>query len=241
MICYNKVADERTGKGVCMQFIERLRLEKVKKRFTGIVLFGAWYLITFFWMEQRKVPIHIIHMSIDRKIPFCEYFIIPYLLWFLFVVGTVLYFVLFVDDDREYYKLVMTLAVGMVMFVIISYVYPNGHTLRPRLRGDSIFIQMVRILYRIDTPTNILPSLHVFNAVACTVALLKNDRMKQHCFLCLLTVVLTVLIILSTVFLKQHSMVDVMVAIIMNLVCYGVIYVKEEARRTQRLWVREKL
>lgn len=224
-----------------MQLIERLKLEKVKRRFTGIVFFGAWYLLTFFWMEQRRVPIHIIYMEIDRKIPFCEYFIIPYLLWFVFVIGTVLYFMAFVDDDREYYKLVFTLAVGMVMFVLISYFYPNGHSLRPRLYGDSIFIKAVRILYKVDTPTNILPSLHVFNAIACGAALLKNEKVKMHRIFCFLTVVLVISIILSTVFLKQHSTLDVIVASMMNLVCYGVIYVKEEARHAQRIWVRKEL
>ena len=203
-----------------MELVKRLKSDKFKRRLTGVLIFGALYLLAFAWMEQRDVRIHLIRMEIDRKIPFCEYFIIPYLLWFFFVAATVLYFALFCEDDREYYKLVTTLAIGMVLFVIISYVYPNGHNLRPKLSGDSIFIRMVQILYKVDTPTNILPSLHVFNSIACGIALLKNRKVKQH------------------------SMLDVLVAYMMNLVCYGVIYVKEDARhmrQAQRMWVRKEM
>lgn len=224
-----------------MQLIERLKTEKVKKRFASIIIFGACYLCTFFWMEQRSVHIHLIRMEIDKKIPFCEYFIIPYVLWYLFVAGTVVYFAVFNNDDKEYYRLILSLAIGMVVFVIISYVYPNGHSLRPKLRGDSIFIEMVRILYKIDTPTNILPSLHVFNSVVCGTALLRNKRVKVHKGFCAAIVVLVVLIVLSTVFLKQHSMLDVIIALMMNVVCYAVLYVKAEAKQTQRVWIRKEL
>lgn len=227
-----------------MELVKRLKSDKFKRRLTGVLIFGALYLLAFAWMEQRDVRIHLIRMEIDRKIPFCEYFIIPYLLWFFFVAATVLYFALFCEDDREYYKLVTTLAIGMVLFVIISYVYPNGHNLRPKLSGDSIFIRMVQILYKVDTPTNILPSLHVFNSIACGIALLKNRIVKQHRVLCAAIVVLAVSIVLSTVLLKQHSMLDVLVAFMMNLVCYGVIYVKEDARhmrQAQRMWVRKEM
>lgn len=227
-----------------MEFIERLKSEKFKRRLTGIVIFGALYLLAFFWIEQRNVHIHLIRMEIDRKIPFCEYFIIPYVLWFFFVAFTVLYFGLYSEDDREYGKLATTLVIGMVVFVLVSYIYPNGHNLRPKLNGDSIFIQMVQILYKVDTSTNILPSLHVFNSIACGIALLKNRKVKQHKVVRAAIVVLVISIVLSTVFLKQHSMLDVLVALMMNLVCYGVIYMKEDARHMrheQRVWLRKEL
>lgn len=224
-----------------MQFIERLKTDKVKKRFASIIIFGAWYLCSFFWMEQRSVHIHLIRMEIDKKIPFCEYFIIPYMLWFLFVAGTVVYLTVFDDDDKEYRRLLFSLGIGMILFLITSYVYPNGQNLRPKLHGDSIFIEMVRILYKMDTPTNILPSLHVFNSVVCGIALLRNKWVKPHKIFCAAIVVLVVLIIMSTVFLKQHSMLDVIVALVLNAVCYAVLYAKAEAKQTHRVWVRKEL
>ena len=48
---------------------------------------------SFFYLEKKPVSqIHVVEMSIDRKIPFCEYFVIPYYLWFLYVAATVITF-----------------------------------------------------------------------------------------------------------------------------------------------------
>lgn len=44
----------------------------------------------------------------------------------------------------------------MTLFILVSYVYPNGQNLRPDLSGESgVFVSAVRYLYKIDTPTNI--------------------------------------------------------------------------------------
>ena len=125
-----------------------------------------------------------------------------------------------VDDKIPFCEL----GVGMTIFLIVSYVYPNGQNLRPELTGDSIFIQAVQFLYRIDTPTNIFPSMHVFNATAACVALFQNRRLRKHRMLSAATLALTVSIILSTMFLKQHSVADVMTALILNIICYQVFY-----------------
>lgn len=164
-----------------------------------------------------------IETEIDRMIPFCEYFIIPYVLWYIFVVGTVLFFMLY-GADREYEKLVTSLAIGMIIFVIISFLYPNGHSLRPSLKGDGIFIEMVRLLYQIDTSTNILPSLHVFNTVVCYKAMEQNEWCRKHKWVLVASGILSILIILSTMFLKQHSVVDVVLAFIFNAICYKIVY-----------------
>ena len=155
-----------------------------------IAVFFIVYMITFSYIEDRDVHHYIIHTTIDDQIPFCEYFIVPYLLWF------------------------------------ISLVFPNGQDLRPVLTGDSIFIKAVQMIYHTDTPTNVLPSIHVFNSLACCVAILKNQRKykKSTDTAC---VVLTILIIMSTMFLKQHSVVDVVLAALMYTGCYRIIYGNE--------------
>ena len=100
-------------------------------------------------MEQSDVKIHMIHSLADDKIPFCPYFIIPYVLWYFFLIGTVIYFAVFCPSKKEYYQYLGTLGVGMTLFLLISYVYPNGQHLRPDLTnaGDSVFLNVVRFLY----------------------------------------------------------------------------------------------
>lgn len=197
---------------------------KKSKHIWIIPVYTVLYMISFMFVEQSEVETHLIHSLVDDRIPFCEYFIIPYVIWYFFLIGSVLYFTFFNRSNKEYYQFLGTLGVGMTIFLIISYVYPNGQNLRPELTGDSVFIQAVQFLYRIDTPTNIFPSMHVFNATAACVALLQNRRCRKSRVCSASILVLTVSIILSTMFLKQHSVADVMTALILNIICYQVFY-----------------
>ena len=189
-----------------------------------IPIYGIFYMLAFGYVEQRKVPINIIHMKIDDYIPFCEYFIVPYLLWFAYVAVTVFYFAFINKNKQEYWQFILTLGIGMTLFIVVSLIYPNGQNLRPELTGDGIFIQLVQYLYTIDTPTNILPSIHVFNSIACCIAVFHHKPFQKRKVLLTGTAVLTTLIVLATVFLKQHTVVDVIAAFALNLVCYQLLY-----------------
>ena len=183
-------------------------------------------MVSFMLMEQSNVKIHIIHSLADDRIPFCPYFIIPYVLWYFFLIGTVIYFAVSCPSKKEYYQYLGTLGVGMTLFLLISYVYPNGQQLRPDLSnaGNGVFISVVRFLYKIDTPTNIFPSMHVFNATASCIALYQNERCRKNKIFTVGQIILGVSIVLSTMFLKQHSVADVMTALILNILCYQLFY-----------------
>ncbi len=189
-----------------------------------IPIYGILYMLAFQYVEQRKVPVTIIHMKIDDYIPFCEYFVVPYFLWVGYIALTVFYFAFMNQNKKEYWQLILTLGIGMTLFIVISILFPNGQDLRPNLTGDSIFIQMVQHLYRLDTPTNILPSIHVFNTVACCVAIFRHSEFHSHKVLLAGTGILSVLIILATVFLKQHTVLDVVAAFALYLCCFQLIY-----------------
>lgn len=195
------------------------------KRIRWVLIYGIFYMAAFYWVEHRPpVRIHIIHTLYDDYIPFCEYFIVPYYLWFFFVAAAVVYFAFFQKSRQEYYSLILNLGIGMTIFIFFSWIYPNGQVLRPRLEGENIFEQAVMLLYKADTPTNIFPSIHVFNSLACCMAFLKNKACRSRRLLSAGIVILTVSIVLSTVFLKQHSVVDVVGAFAMAAILYPIVY-----------------
>ena len=197
-----------------------------------IPLYGVFYMLSFTLVEKSEARIHIIHSLADDRIPFCPYFIIPYVLWYFFLIGTIVYFALFCSSKKEYYQYIGTLAVGMTLFILVSYVYPNGQNLRPDLSGESgVFVSAVRYLYKIDTPTNIFPSIHVFNSVASCIALFQNERCRKNRLFTAAQTVLTVSIVLATMFLKQHCVSDVMTALILNILCYQLFYRVLPARK----------
>lgn len=71
---------------------------------------------------------------------------------------------------------------------------------------------MVAFLYETDTPTNVFPSIHVFNTAVVCSSVLKSAQKKRAKALNLL---LSASIVLSTVFLKQHSILDVAAGLLM--------------------------
>lgn len=176
------------------------------KRVIPVALYTVFYLLCFSYLENRHVRYHIIDSSLDDKIPFCEYFIIPYLLWFLYIAVTVGYFLFFNENTTEFWSLILNLAIGMTLFLIVSYVYPNGLNIRPtEFTNDSVFTHMVQFLYRTDTPTNVLPSIHVYNSVAAFSAIHTCKNLQKHKGIRTGSFILTTLIILSTMFLKQQD------------------------------------
>ena len=202
---------------------------KLLKRYKHILVIPAYaifYLLGFFWLENKVTKnYHIVHMPLDDLIPFCEYFIIPYFLWFVFIAAALVYFGFFNKNLKEYYQLVFNLGIGMTLFLIISYIYPTGQDLRPEtFANDNIFTQMVQYLYSIDTPTNVFPSIHVYNSVAVAIAFMTCQKLQKHPAVRYGTVALAVSIVLATMFLKQHSVSDVCCALVMNVGSYMLLY-----------------
>lgn len=200
-------------------------IKKYKHGFV-ILLYSACYLLLFRYLELRPVHgYHVVHTVFDDMIPFCEYFIIPYLLWFPYMILAILYFIFINKNKHEYYQLIFNLMMGMTVFLIVSYIYPNVQHLRPEeFPRDNIFTTLVRWLYRTDTPTNILPSIHVFNSLAIHMSLTSCEELKEHKVIRYGSLILTMLIILSTMFLKQHSVIDVCMGSTLALFGFLVFY-----------------
>ena len=201
------------------------------------IIFSMIYIPWFMFLEHTvQTSYHIIHMAVDDIIPFNEYFIVPYLLWFFYVAGTVLYFVF--TDKSEYKKLCIFLITGMTVFLLVSTFYPNGDTLRPAVfPRNNLFTRLVIHLYRSDTATNIFPSIHVYNSLGCYFAVSNSEKLSKNKPLMVTSFILTLSIILSTMFLKQHSVFDVITAFILATVMYFFAYVIDYSIAAERIAV----
>lgn len=217
-------------KGLCYQYRHGIPL----------IIYGIIYLVWFAYLEKTVTRnFSIIHMDIDDYIPFSEIFIIPYFLWFLYVATVVLF--LFFKNKEDYARNCIFLFTGMTVFLLISTLWPNGHYLRPfNMPRDNIFTDMVSVLYRTDTPTNLWPSIHVYNSIGAHLAIARSKDLADKKGIRIASLVLCVSIVLSTMFLKQHSVFDVLTAFVMAAAMYVVVYrvdiltFKEKARTKQR-------
>ena len=204
---------------------------KENKKYLKRCLFGLYvfiYLPWFFTLEhfiQPDMPgIHILNTLLDDKIPFCEYFIIPYILWFFYVVGSCI-FMIYKASDKEFVQFALSLIIGMSLALTICMIYPNGLTLRPSYIPDNICGKIVKGLYKTDTSTNVFPSIHVYNSLAVHIALAKCEALKNKPAVRYASLVLCILICMSTIFLKQHSVIDVIGGFALMAVMYVFIYV----------------
>ena len=184
-----------------------------------LLLYALIYIPWFCWLEEKvniNSNFHVIHMALDDYIPFCEFFVIPYYLWFIYMAAGII-FIAF-TDGKLCWRLGIFLITGMTVFLFISTVYPNGQLLRPdTFARDNIFVHIVQRLY----------------------GLAHSQKLQNKKWIKNAALILTVCIILSTMFLKQHSVFDVLTAFalaaFMYSVCYGSIAVAFERRRQKRI------
>jgi len=200
----------------------------IKRYSHGLWALGYLFFIYLPWFSfvERNVTrnYHLIHMAIDDLLPFNEVFVVPYLLWFPYVLGAILWFVF--NNRNDFWKLFIFLASGMTIFLIVSTIYPNGCALRPSVfPRDNVFTQLVLRLYNSDTNTNIFPSIHVYNSLGVHFGIVNSKMFSKNKRVRIISLMMCTLIIVSTMCLKQHSTFDVLTAFLLATVMYFLIYV----------------
>lgn len=208
-------------------------LSKIKnfiKKFNHIWIlsYGFIYLIWFSYLEKTVTTKYTpIYCKLDDLIPFNELFVIPYCIWFAYVCIFVAIF--FFLNKKEYYKLCSFLFIGMSICLLICTLFPNGQDLRPTsFSRDNALVDIVKTFYTTDTSTNVFPSIHCFNSIVIAIAVFKSNTLRKFKYYKPLLIgccLLSLSIMLSTVFIKQHSILDMFGAIILSACMYPFIYV----------------
>ncbi len=199
-----------------------------KNKHLLIFLYFPIYMFWFNYLEKTiTTDFNIIHTSIDDIIPFNEYFIIPYLLWFIYI--SVFFFYFLLNDLNTFNKFNICLVIGLTISLIIYTIFPNGTDLRPIINPNKNFATtIIYNLYKYDTPTNIFPSIHVYNSLITHLAIIKSKPLSKNKFICNLSLIITLLICLSTVMLKQHSILDMVASFALFKIISKFVYKKFE-------------
>jgi len=194
-----------------------------------LILGWVWYL-TMYILTEKYVPIekcHEVHSVVDDIIPFNEYFILAYTSWYFMLVGSLLYFLLY--DVKSFVNaqkfIIATQVIGIATYII----WPSVQYLRPTtFEHENFCTFLLGLIYGVDTPTGVCPSLHVGYSLALLSVWLKKKDVKL-----VWKVIMTlwvILICLSVMFVKQHSFTDVWAAVVMcaliELVLFGKDYKK---------------
>lgn len=189
-----------------------------------LLLYWPIYGLTFLILERGlTLTYHPVESALDAKIPFCEYFVIPYYFWFIFLIGIHFYTAFF--DIAAFKKLMYFIMITYTVTTVIYLFYPTRQELRPaEFERNNIFIVIVKALYDFDTNTNVCPSIHVIGSFAVLFTSRHCKRFKTFWWQ-LGFISATVLICLSTVFLKQHSIIDIWAALAVCAAAYPFAYI----------------
>ena len=185
--------------------------------------FWILYLVLFFVVEKLITTDYwVSYLPLDDKIPFCEYFIVPYCMWHPLLFLMTVYLAFYdVETFRKYMWFVLA---GLVSAIVVCWIFPNGQDLRPtEFAQHDLFTWLVQRIYAADTNTNVLPSMHVIGCAALTLACFDSEPLRRR-HLQWVMLPLGLVISMSTVFVKQHSILDVFVAIPVCVILYFIIY-----------------
>ena len=197
-------------------------------RFSHLKLLLGWVVyFSLYFLTENLIPeeaCHVIHCRLDDLIPFNEWFLIPYVFWYLLIVVSLGYFALYNTDSFR--RLQIFIIVTQMTAMLIYILYPNRQDLRPEeFLRDNLLTRGVAFLYAFDTNTNVCPSLHVAYSIGIASVWLKE---KGACVLWKSFVVVAVILIcMSTCFIKQHSAMDALVALPVCLLAECITYGKD--------------
>ena len=169
--------------------------------------------LLFFYLSEKHIPAercHTIHCTLDDFIPFCEAFVIPYVLWYGLIVFSLGYFLLCNSDSFN--KLQAYIIITQAAALIIYIIFPSKQLLRPAsFPRDNFLTDIAAFIYSVDTNTGVCPSLHCAISIAIA-SVWQKDEAAPRTLKAAITP-LCILICLSTVFIKQHSCLDFIAAI----------------------------
>lgn len=179
-----------------------------------LLLLLGWvgYFILYF-LTENLIPAancYPVHSPLDDLIPFCEWFVLPYVGWYLVIVVSLLYFMLYnIENFKNLQKYIMiTQAVAMLIYIC----FPTRQDLRPvEFPRDNFLADIVKTIYFFDTNTGVCPSLHVAYSFGLISTWLREKSASKPVKV-FLTAFL-VLVCVSVAFVKQHSVVDIFAAL----------------------------
>lgn len=179
----------------------------LKLLFGWVVYFALYFLTENLIPATKCTPVHCV---LDDLIPFCEWFVIPYVGWYLLIVVSLLYFALYNVDNFK--RLQIFIIVTQVVAMAIYIIFPTRQDLRPlEFARDNFLTDCIAFLYSFDTNTGVCPSLHCAYSIGIASVWLKEKSVGA--FTKVFIVAFVIIICLSTMFVKQHSAVDFFAAL----------------------------
>jgi len=196
----------------------KLRLNNINTpEYRHLLLLLGWvgYFVLYLLTENLIPPeaCYPVYCALDDFVPFCEWFIIPYVSWYLLIIGSLAYFLLYSVDSFK--KLQTYIIITQIIAMAVYIIFPNRQDLRPTVMYANPLTWIVNLIYSVDTNTGVCPSLHVGYSLGIASTWLREKSVPKWVRAAI--AIWCGVICISVAFVKQHSVVDIFAAIPMCL------------------------
>lgn len=195
-------------------------MNKIKQYLLPLSLMLIIPVLNIFYVILNNPGREVNHLVtyIDKATPLLKIFVVPYLIWYPFIIATMLY--LCIKDRSVYFKTLLSYVLGLI-FCYMTYLVFQTYVPRPVLVGDDLFTKLLQMVYNSDQPYNAFPSIHVLSSFlmikAMSVSKVRNWLNQTIIYFSSMT------IIFSTLFVKQHVILDVISGILVAEVIYRLV------------------
>lgn len=143
-------------------------------------------------------------LKLDGQIPLCTPFIFFYILAYLqWIVG----FIIIARDSRERCAAVLAGEIIAKAICFICFVALPTSMVRPEIPDGGVWNWLTALIYKLDTPDNLFPSIHCLESWMCFRGAIGLKRVPKWYAPSML--VLSLLVAVSTVLVKQHVFLDI--------------------------------
>ncbi len=160
-----------------------------------------------YWLTQLMTAgaVHYdLTLGLDRAVPFVPSFIIIYILAYVqWVAG---YIVIVRDSPERCFRVISGEMLTKTACLICFLFLPTVMT-RPEVTGTDFFSRVTGLIYALDAPDNLFPSIHCVESWICFRGILGAKTAGRGYKLFML--LFSLLVFASTVLVKQHVLVDV--------------------------------
>lgn len=114
------------------------------------------------------------------------------------------------DDRAMFYRFVITDMTSRLVCAIFFIGLPTTNV-RPEITGEGFSARLLTLLYSVDPPANLFPSIHCLVSWLCFAGIRGSDKVPfwYKIFSC----IVALLVVLSTLFTKQHYAIDTIAGI----------------------------
>ncbi len=190
-----------------------------------LVVFYAIYPVSN-WLASQQAHRYDFITPWDALIPLVPEFIWVYFSFFIFIMLPI--WLVDADEIERLGKcqIIATLVCGLVFALL-----PANLAFDRSLPEAEPYRSIFSLMFMVDKPHNLLPSLHIVYTVATALAICKTQWALARRGLCAVIVLWSVAICASTMLVHQHHVLDVATAVLLVLVLQFLLRAKPASAR----------